>query len=288
MALVAPSGPLAGPADLDRAMANARTMGWEPVPGPSALARDGYFAGTDQQRVDDLNAALRDDTIEGIWCLRGGYGAMRLLEGLEYSALRRRPRAIMGYSDITALHSAVASRCEVVTFHAPVARAELTPFSRDSLERAVVRGADSCGTAADARTLHPGRAHGRITGGNLALLAALAGTAFAPNYDRAIIVLEDVNEDVYRIERMLLTLRLGDAFSTCAGIVFGAFTNVPSERPDNGGARSLDAVLREVADQLRVPCIAGAPIGHLADQWTVPLGAMGELDADAGRLTVEP
>ena len=287
VALVAPSGPLAGPADLDRAMTNARTMGWEPVPGPSVLARDGYFAGTDQQRLDDLNAALRDDTIDGIWCLRGGYGAMRLLEGLEYSALRRRPRAIMGYSDITALHSAVASRCEVVTFHAPVARAELTPFSRDSLERAVMRGTDPCGTAADARTLRPGRARGRITGGNLALLAALAGTAFAPNYDRAIIVIEDVNEDVYRIERMLLTLRLGDAFSTCAGIVFGAFTNVPSERPDHGGARSLDAVLREVADQLRVPCIAGAPIGHVADQWTVPLGAVGELDAGAGRLTAE-
>ena len=286
VALVCPAGPLAGPEDLERAKANARSLGWDPVPGESVLARDGYFAGTDQQRLDDLNTALRDDRIDGIWCLRGGYGAMRLLEGLEYSALRRRPKALMGFSDITALHSAIATRCEIVTYHAPVGRGELTPFTRDSLERAVVKRVDSCGRAEGSRTLRGGRARGRVVGGNLALLAALAGTAFAPGYDRAIIVIEDVNEDVYRIERMLLTLRLGDAFATCTGLVFGAFTNTPEARPDGGGSRTLDAVLQEVADTLRVPCIAGAPVGHIADQWTVPLGSEAEFDADACRLTV--
>jgi muramoyltetrapeptide carboxypeptidase len=146
---------------------------------------------------------------------------------------------------------------------------------------------DPCGKAAGARTLHGGRTHGRLVGGNLALLAALAGTAFAPDYDRAIVVLEDVNEDVYRIERMLLTLRLSDAFATCVGIVFGAFTNTPAERPDHGGARALDAVLQELADQLDVPCISGAPVGHIPDQWTLPLGAEAELDADAGKVESE-
>lgn len=97
-----------------------------------------------------------------------------------------------------------------------------------------------------------------------------------------------MNEDVYRIERMLLTLRLGDAFSTCAALVFGAFTNTPEQRPDGGGARTLAAVLQEVADAVRVPCIAGVPVGHIDDQWTVPLGASGELDADAGSLTLTP
>ncbi|MDE3053977.1 MAG: LD-carboxypeptidase [Gemmatimonadota bacterium] len=286
VALICPSGPLAGPADLERARENARSFGWEPVPGQSVLAREGYFAGTDQQRLDDLNAALRDDSIDGIWCLRGGYGAMRLLEGLEYSALRRRPKTLMGYSDVTALHSAVATRCEVVTYHAPVGRAELTPFTRDSLARAVVAGTDPCGRAEGAKTLRGGRARGRVVGGNLALLAALAGTAFAPSYDNAIVVLEDINEDVYRIERMLLTLRLGDAFSTCTGLVFGQFTNTPEARPDSGGARTLQAVLQEVADALRVPCIVGAPVGHVADQWTVPLGSVAELDADDCRLRV--
>jgi len=286
VALVCPSGPLAGPEDLERAEANAREMGWEPVAGPSVLARDGYLAGTDQQRLDDLNGALRDDSMDGIWCVRGGYGAMRLLEGIEYSALRHRPRAFMGYSDITALHAALGMRCGLVTYHAPVARAELTPFTRDSLSRAVVQGVDPCGHADAARTLRGGRARGRVVGGNLAMLAALAGTAFAPNYENAIVVIEDVNEDVYRIERMLLTLRLGDAFATCTGLVFGAFTNTPQERPDHGGSRSIEAVLQELSDQLRVPCMAGAPVGHIADQWTLPLGAQAELDADAGVLSI--
>jgi muramoyltetrapeptide carboxypeptidase len=259
-------------------------MGWEPVPGQWVLARDGYLAGTDQQRLDDLNAAIRDDAIDGIWCVRGGYGAMRLLEQIQYDALRRHPKTLMGYSDITALHAAIGRRCDLVTYQAPVARAELTPFTRDSLERAVVRQVDSCGAAEDARTLRGGQARGRLVGGNLALLAALAGTAFAPDYDQAIVVLEDVNEDVYRIERMLLTLRLGDVFATCRGLVFGAFTNTPEQRPDHGGARTLHAVLQELADTLRVPCIAGVPVGHIDDQWTIGLGGTGELLADEGRL----
>lgn len=153
VALVCPSGPLAGPEDLARAESNARAMGWEPVPGASVLARDGYLAGTDQQRLDDFNGAIRDKSIDGIWCMRGGYGAMRLLELIQYDELRRRPRAVMGYSDITALHAAIGERCDLVTYHAPVARAELTPFTRDSLERAVARQVDPCGTAPGVRTL---------------------------------------------------------------------------------------------------------------------------------------
>lgn len=286
VALVCPSGPLAGPDDLARAESNARAMGWEPVPGQWVLARDGYFAGTDQQRLDDFNAALRDDSIDGIWCMRGGYGAMRLLEGIQYDVLRRHPKVVMGYSDVTAILAAVNRRCDVVSYHAPVARADLTPFTTDSLRRAVVQGVDPCGAAPAARTLRGGRAQGRLAGGNLALVAALAGTAFTFNYEHAILVFEDVNEAVYRVERMLLSLRLGDAFASCTGIVFGAFTNTPEDRPDNGGSRALEAVLQEVADQLRVPCIAGAPVGHIADQWTLPLGARAVLDADARTLTV--
>ena len=286
VALVCPSGPLAGPEDLARAEQNCRAMGWEPAPGAAVMARDGYLAGTDQQRLDDFNAALRDDSIAGIWCVRGGYGAMRLLEGIQYDVLGRHPKTLMGYSDVTALHAAIGMRCDMVSYHAPVARAELTPFTRDSLARAAVQGGDPCGAAPGARTLRGGRAQGRLVGGNLALLAALAGTQFAPDYDDAIVVLEDVNEDVYRIERMLLTLRLGDAFATCTGLVFGAFTNTKQERPDRGGSRTLDAVLQEVADVLRVPCLSGVPVGHIDDQWTIPLGMHAVLDADARTLSV--
>lgn len=285
VALLAPAGPLASPDDLVRAEQNARALGWEPVPGAHVLAREGYLAGSDAQRLGDLNAALADDAIDGVWCVRGGYGAMRLLEHVDYDALRRHPKALMGYSDITALHGAIVTRGEVVTFHAPVARAALTPFSRDSLARATARREESCGSAPAARVLRGGRARGRLVGGNLSLLAALAGTPFAPDYTDAIVLMEDVHEDVYRVERMLLTLRLGGAFASCRALVFGAFTDGREERQDAGGSRSLDAVLTELADTLRVPCVAGVPVGHIADQWTVPLGAGAELDADARALT---
>src|SRR6185436_18380782 len=121
-----------------------------------ALARDGYFAGSDAQRADDLNRVLRDDTIDAVWCLRGGYGAMRILEGIDYEAVLRRPKPLIGYSDITALHAAFAARTEMVTYHAPTARAKLSPFSRESLACALVHGGDSCGTALDARVVRDG------------------------------------------------------------------------------------------------------------------------------------
>ena len=286
VALVSPAGPLRGDSDLQRAQENARALGWVPVVGAHALARDGYLAGTDGDRLADLNAALTDDAIDAVWCARGGYGAMRILDQIDYAALRRRPKAIIGYSDITALHAAASTRCEIVTFHGPTARASLTSFSRSSLERAMA-GGDSCGTATNAITLHTGRARGRLVGGNLALLCSLAGTPYAPDYRDALLIVEDVNEPVYRIDRMLTQLRLGGQLSTCRGIVFGQFTDVPTDSPEESqGARTLDDVLAEIAATSGVPCISRAPIGHVADQWTIPLGAEAELDANERTLRI--
>ena len=286
VSLVAPAGPLHGEADLERAMLNVRSFGWMPTRGKHVLARDGYLAGNDSDRSADANAALADDTIDAVWCLRGGYGVMRILETLDYAALRRRPKAIIGYSDITALHSAIATRCELITFHGPTARATLTDFSRESLARALT-GADSCGVAHGAEVLHGGRARGRLVGGNLAILSALAGTPYAPDYTDAILVVEDVNEAVYRIDRMLTQLRLAGALQKCRAVVFGQFADIPQDSPEESlGARTLRDVLRETAAIADVPCIAGAPVGHVADQWTLPLGATAELDADARVLRI--
>lgn len=283
VALVAPAGPLEGAADLERAIANVRSFGWEPRVGAHVMARAGYFAGPDAERLADLNRALGDDEIDGVWCIRGGYGAMRLLDGIDYAALRQRPRALIGYSDITALHAAVGPRCELVSFHGPTGRAELTDFSRRSLQQAVASGDDPLGGATGAETLVPGIARGPLAGGNLALLAALCGTPYAPSLDGAVLVLEDVNEAVYRIDRMLVQLRLAGLLARCAGIVFGAFTHADEEE-GTGGARTLAEVLREAAVEVGVPCIAGAPVGHIPDQWTLPLGATAELDASARTL----
>jgi muramoyltetrapeptide carboxypeptidase len=286
VALIAPAGPLRGEQELQAAIAHALSLGWEPLPAPHALAHNGYLAGTDEQRASDFNAALHDDGVDGIWCLRGGYGAMRILPALDYDALRRNPRPLLGYSDITAFHCAVNVRAGVVSYHGPTARSALTEFSRDSLVRAVVRQVDPCGSAPLARTLRGGRAAGRLVGGNLALLAALAGTPYAPDCDGAILVLEDVGEATYRIDRMLQQLRLAGALDRVAGIAFGQFTELTD--PLDADVRPLDAVLGEAADVAGVPAMAGIPLGHVSDQWTIPLGARAELDADARTLHVLP
>ncbi len=283
VALIAPAGPLTGPADVAHAEANARALGWEPVVAPHALARHGYFAGRDAERLRDLQAALDDPTIDGIWCLRGGYGTMRLLPALDLGALRARPRALIGFSDITALHAAWQA-AGLASFHGPVARSPLSSFSAHSLRRAVIEGADPAGHAAEATCVRPGVAEGRLLGGNLALVAALAGTPWALSFRDAIVVLEDVHEATYRIDRMLVQLRLAGAFDGCRGIVFGQCTDCPDSSDD--GQRTLHDLVAELAADLGVPALLGVPVGHIAQQWTLPFGAPATLDATAQSLHV--
>ncbi|HEY4219532.1 MAG TPA: LD-carboxypeptidase [Gemmatimonadaceae bacterium] len=284
VALLAPSGPL-HEADLEHAIASARSFEWQPVVGAHVLERHGYLAGSDANRAADFNRFAADDEIDGIWCLRGGYGAMRILNDLDYDAWTQRPKTFIGYSDITALHAALSIRSRFVTYHGPTGRSTLTDFSRTSLHAAVVTGTNPCGTATNASTLRGGSARGRLAGGNLALVAALMGTPFEISLDDAILVLEDVNESVYRIDRMLTQLRLAGALDRLAGIAFGHFSDIPDDATN--AERSLDDVLQEVADHAKVPCLARIPLGHIDDQWTIPLGTMAEINADARTLVVE-
>src|SRR5687768_2422352 len=158
VALVAPAGQLRGAVDVERGMANARALGLEPTVGRHALACAGYLAGDDALRLADLNAALRDPAVDAVWCLRGGYGTMRLLDAIDYDALSRRPKALVGFSDVTALHAAIGVRCGLVGHHGPVARGALPDFSRESLRRALAHDGDPCGAAPNSRIIRGGRA----------------------------------------------------------------------------------------------------------------------------------
>ena len=253
-----------------------RSLGWIPVLGENVSATHAYFAGTDEERIHDLNFALRDDGIDGIWCVRGGYGAMRLLRHIDYDALKSNPRPLIGFSDITALHSAIHRECGIVTFHGPTARGELSDFSRGHLMRAVIEQVDSCGVAPEARVLRPGRARGRLAGGNLALVSALMGTPWSIDFDGAILVLEDVDEAVYRVDRMMRQLLLAGALERCVAIVAGDFS--PPSGKTEVDNRTVDDVIAEAAHEASIPCFSGAPFGHIGDQWTVPLGAVAEMD----------
>jgi muramoyltetrapeptide carboxypeptidase len=283
VALVSPSGPLNGPHELERALDTAQSLGWTTWVGPHALARDGYFAGADTQRAADLITALTDPRIDGIWCLRGGYGAARLLPALWPVLEQAPPKALMGYSDITALHAAW-QRAGVVSYHAPTARSPLSVYSREHLTAVVQHASPVVGTAPEATVLRGGRAHGRLVGGNLALVASLCGTPWACDFQDAIVVLEDINEATYRLDRMLTQLRQSGAFDGCVGLALGHFTDCVDTTED--GTRALVDIAQELADALHVPALLGVPIGHIADQWTVPLGAYAQLDADARTLTM--
>ncbi|MEO8192941.1 MAG: LD-carboxypeptidase [Gemmatimonadales bacterium] len=278
VALVAPSGILPDPTQVERAMENARSLSWTPVLGKNVSAHHSYLAGTDRQRLTDFNSALADETIDAIWCVRGGYGAMRLLRDIDYGALRARPRPVVGFSDITAIHSAIHRECGIVSFHGPTARGVLSDFSRQSLERAVVDQSDSCGAAPHATVLRPGRARGRLAGGNLAMVSSLMGTPYSIDFEGAILVLEDIDEAVYRVDRMMRQLLLAGALERCVAIVAGDFR--PPDSENAADKRAIDEVLAEAADEAGIPCLAGAPFGHIRDQWTIPLGAVAELDTD--------
>ena len=287
VALVAPAGPLPKPEDLPRAQENARSLGWEPIVGAHATERLGYLAGHDRDRLNDLNSALRDPKIDAVWILRGGYGLMRILQGVDYDALSRKPKSIIGFSDVTALHSAVQRKCRLITYHGPHAREVLTDFSRDSFQRAVIKQSDSCGAAPNAREINAGAAEGRLVGGNLSLLSSLCGTPYMPDLTDGILILEDINEPVYRIDRMLQQLKLAGVLNGCKAIVFGDCTSCPEDAGGaEAGARKFDEVLGEIAHSLGVPCMSGVPVGHIDEQWTIPLGAMAELDTATRTLSV--
>lgn len=284
MALVSPAGPLADMREAEQAVANARALGWDPQLQPHATGQVGYFAATDAQRATDLRQALTNPAIDGIWCLRGGYGSMRLLPALDDLALAAHPKTLLGFSDITALH-ALWQRAGVVSFHGPTARAVLSPFSERSLRHAVcdrMNPASECPT--DMECLVPGAVDGRLVGGNLAVLTALVGTPWAVSFAGAIAVLEDIGEPTYRVDRLLTQLQLSGAFRGCRGLLVGQCTDCPDSSRDE--TRSWRDLMYELGTNLRIPTLIGAPIGHIADQWTVPLGAHATLDATRGTLAV--
>jgi muramoyltetrapeptide carboxypeptidase len=290
VALVAPAGPLAEGA-VEHALARVRAWGWEPWLGEHARERHGFLAGTDAQRLADLNRALRADDIDGIWCLRGGYGTMRLLPHLEWAAMRERPRPLIGFSDNTALHLAM-QRLGIVSFHGPhPATPEMTDFSMSVLRGLV--GSDAAfgilpfpaDGPARATTITAGAVEAPLVGGNLALLAATLGTPYAVRTAGAILFLEEVGEPVYRVDRFLTQLLLAGVLDGVAGIAIGRFSETP---PANGGFAlpSPEEVLAERLGALGVPTAVGFPFGHVDDNWTLPLGVRARLDATAGTLTL--
>ncbi|MDP3177417.1 MAG: LD-carboxypeptidase, partial [Spirochaetaceae bacterium] len=230
IALAAPSGSLKESAQADAAVAMLRRMGFEVVEGSCCRESYGYLAGSDAMRAAELNSFFADPTVAGIVCLKGGYGTPRILDALDYGAIRSNPKVFVGYSDITGIHLALNKMCGMVSFHGPMARSDALLdgeiFSVRSWMAALTSSSalgvlEAPEGAAPLERLVGGTARGPIVGGNLSLVAALAGTPYALDARGKILFFEDINEAPYRVDRMLTQLRLAGAFDACAGVLLG-------------------------------------------------------------------
>jgi muramoyltetrapeptide carboxypeptidase len=285
VALVSPSGP--APADrIALGVAMFESWGLKVVP-PEPLTERGYLAGDDRARLAGINAAIDDPAVRAIVCTRGGYGAQRLVDGVDYAGLARDPKPLVGFSDITALQLAAHQRIGLAGVHAPMAawNAERTgTVSAESLRAALMSTADAVVEARVEEETSPlrigGVATGPLVGGNLCLLASSVGTPDHPRLDGAILLLEEVEEPPYKVDRMLVQLRRAGLLERVAGVAVGQFTDCA-----DGWPTTVVEVLAELLGDLGVPVLGGLPVGHGRDQMSVPIGTTVTLDAATGTLT---
>ena len=285
--IIAPSGP-ADQDSLNTAIINMRAKGYNVKIGAHLFDRLGFLAGKDEDRAADLNEMFSDANVDAIFCARGGYGAGRLLDRIQWDRLTEHPKIFCGYSDITILHLAIERYCGIISFHGPMAQkldGNLPQPAEECfwkmMEHSEPFGKYDCG-GASIITLHGGTAQGRLSGGCLSLLAAAAGTKEEPDFRGKIVVIEDVGENVYRVDRMLLQMERAGIMQQAEGFVIGDVTDCP----DKQQPISLLDIWQDRIAKWRKPAIAGFPFGHVVSPYTIPLGCMAELNADNRTLTI--
>ncbi len=298
VAIVAPASAADGAAFDAAEWLQAR--GYDPRIMPAALTRADapfdYLAGDDSARLNDLHAAFNDPAIDAVWCLQGGFGSWRLADRLDFNLLRQHPKPFIGYSDITALHLAIQRHAGFVTFHGPMLAQDLLAGQQEptaSHVLAMVGGQIGQGAWIDAPpdsnpvVLAPGSASGRLVGGNLALIAAMIGSRHEIATRDAILFIEDVNEALPRIDRLLWQLRAAGKFDRIRGVLAGNFTRLGLPMGDALGQSQLFALLQEQFGGRGIPVLAAWPSGHGDPNLTLPLGATVTLDTQRRGLRLE-
>ncbi|MGH2667921.1 MAG: S66 peptidase family protein, partial [bacterium] len=282
---------------LDIGREQLEAVGFRVKMGAHVRQKHGYLAGTDEERAADLMAMFTDPEVAGVFCFKGGWGAPRLLPLLDFEAIRRNPKPLVGYSDVTALLNSIHQQAGLVTFHGPIAASSWRPFNLEHLKRALMSNVP-LGTLANPPkdddelvprsyrilTITPGTCRGRLVGGNLTLLGAMMGTPWEVDTAGAILLLEDIEEEYYRVDRMLTQLAQGGKLAQAAGVVFGYCTDCPA---GEGPSFSLEELLHHHLGRLGVPVMAGLAFGHREKQLTLPIGLTATLDTVAGTLSFD-
>ncbi len=279
----------------EKTLQNLADLGLQTKVGKHARAVNGFLAGTDRERLEDFHQAFADKEVKAVWCVRGGYGASRFLPNLDFKLIERNPKILIGYSDITALHLAIHQNTGLVTFHGPVASSTFSDYAKNHVVNVLMNPFApykikiSPDNAAKESNLYKtelitkGKCRGKLIGGNLSLLSALAGTPFAlRNTKGKILFIEDVGEQPYRIDRMLTQLLQSVDFKQLAGIALGIFEDC---NPKDVNSQSLMDVLKDRLGNLGIPVIYGLSFGHIRDQFTLPVGIEAELDTENAAMT---
>jgi muramoyltetrapeptide carboxypeptidase len=278
----------APPKPLGEGIAALERRGFVPVVFPHLLAQDDYFAGDDAARASDLDAAASNKALAAIWFARGGYGTARILDRIDLKRLARQPKLLLGYSDMTALFAALLAQASALCLHAPSVAELGNPAAFDAKSLAATLGGRETTRRILARdVLRAGKARGRLMGGNLTVLVHLLGTRHMPDLRGAILFLEEIGEEAYRLDRLLQHLRMSGALAGIGAVAVGML-DVPATKRQYPGDRDADAVLRDHLLPLGVPVVRGIPAGHGPGKWTLPLGGSASLDTHAGTITFDP
>jgi muramoyltetrapeptide carboxypeptidase len=295
--ILAPGSPVGGEGPYAAGKAYLERKGYRVAEAEHLQGRHLLFAGEDHQRAADVNAAFSDPSIDAIFCARGGTGTLRLLPHVDYRAVSRNPKILLGYSDITALQAALYAKCGLVSFYGPMVTTEigrgLTPYTEQNLfETLTCTGGRQLVNPPDdpPETLCEGEASGELLGGCLSIFVSLLGTPYEPDTRGTILFFEDIDETPHRIDRFLTQLILAEKLQAAAGIIFGTFRNA-AYPPDHAyaamGVSAIDLV-RDRISGLGVPALWGLKFGHEPDMLTMPIGAVAHLDASRGIVTTGP
>lgn len=277
--LISPASPPSSAEKIQKSVAYFERLGYRVVVGKHASDQWGYLAGSDKDRADDFNSMVMDKSVNAIIAVRGGYGTPRILPLLDYPAVKRNPKIIVGYSDLTALQLALFRKCGIVTFSGPMAGVEFwndpDPYTEEHFWRIVTSSA-KIGPLPNPqqdpiKVLRSGKSTGHLLGGNLSLLISLLATPYAPLFDKSILFLEEVEEAPHRVDRMLTQLRNAGIFKVITGLLLGRFTNCVPTDPTKPFL-SIDEVLADVVKHLGIPVIGNLQYGHVARKLTLPLG----------------
>lgn len=291
--LISPASTPSSAEKVEKAVTYLERNGYHVKVGSHTMDQLGYLAGTDADRVADLNAMIADRSVRAIIALRGGYGTPRIIDRVNYRGLVKDPKIVVGYSDLTALQLAIHRRTGLVTFSGPMAAVELwngpDPYTEEWFWRMLTdpapAGVLANPTDEPLRSRGTGTTRGILLGGNLSLLVSLLGTPFSPRYEGSILVLEDVDEAPHRVDRMFAQLRHAGILSSVCALVLGMFTDCVPSDPANPHL-TIDQVLDEVVTSCPVPVLSNLQYGHVPRKLTIPMGVMAEVRAAEGILQV--